>query len=72
MHNVKDVKKMNALSHARAPGRLIRKIQLSDRPKCSRIESIRLSQSAPSGAHVATISCSSSQDIGVGGPALQI
>lgn len=35
MHNVKDVKKMNALSNASALGRLIRKIRLYDWPKCS-------------------------------------
>lgn len=47
MHNVKDVKKMNALSNARALGRLIRKIQLSDWPEFSGMEPIHLCQSAP-------------------------
>lgn len=46
MHNVKDIKKMNALSNARAPGRLIRKIQLSDWLKFSGIEPIHVNVSA--------------------------
>lgn len=47
MHNVEDVKKINALSNARTLGRLIRNIQFSSQPEFSGIEPICVCQSAP-------------------------
>lgn len=71
MHNVEDVKKMNALSNAGALGRLIRKIQFSHWQEFRGIEPICLCQSAPLWSLRSNHDMRYRENIGIGGAALQ-